>query len=345
MLTEAKFREIVASESWVRSVLRRAGDLYGFLIVLRHWAYDREWLQQKKVSVPVVSIGNIVAGGTGKTPLVHLLAQELSAFAKMAVLSRGYRSKREYDQATRVTSAALSEECGDEPCLLAEKLPQAMVFVGKDRYSSARSAIDQGAQLIILDDGMQHRQLARDFEVVVMDAQDPFGQGHYLPGGFLRDSPKRLQNADLIVLTNVHETSQYEILKKQIAFYSSAPLVGMQLTASEESSFVRGKRVGVFCGIGNPDRFTKTIERLEGQIVDTCFANDHVPFSKNQLEVFAKHCHEQGAELLVCTEKDWVKLPPGLQLVLPVDVIKVGLTVVAGSEHWHQFIDRIRKKI
>lgn len=345
MLTEKKFRTLIKQENWVTSVLKQAGNLYGFAIALRHWAYDHDWLPQKKAAVPVISIGNIVAGGTGKTPLVHLLAGELTTFAKIAILSRGYRSKMEHSKGGQVLSFTRCVDCGDEPRLLAQKLPETLVFVGKNRHLSAQYATSQGVELIILDDGMQHRRLARDFEVVVIDAQDPFGHGFFLPGGLLRDCPTRLKSADLIVATHLNDLSHFEEIKKQIAHYSAAPVVGMQHKAEEEANFLRGKKIGLFCAIGNPDRFHTTVSLLGGSLVESLIAEDHLPFSNKQLEIFSQSCLDKGAELLVCTEKDWVKLPQDLQSALPIYAIKVELSMVAGEEYWRQFIDKVRRQL
>lgn len=341
MLSEQKFRTLIKQENWVTSLLRQAGNLYGFAIQLRHWAYDHDWLPQKKASVPIISVGNIVAGGTGKTPLVHLLATELAPYAKVAILSRGYRSKMEHTKGGQVLASSDADTCGDEPKWLAEKLPGALVFVGKNRHLSAQYATSQGVDLIILDDGMQHRRLARDFEIVVMDAQDPFGHGFFLPGGLLRDCPTRLKSADLIVVTQLKDLAHFEEIKKQIAHYSATPVVGMQHQAEREADFLQGKKMGLFCAIGNPERFYATIDQLGGHLVESLHADDHLPFSRKQLEAFAQDCLAKGAELLVCTEKDWVKIPSDFQSVLPIYAIKIELAMIAGDEHWHQLIERI----
>jgi len=346
MPIETLFREFIKRKSWKRTLLRNVGACYGWIIQLRHWLYDSGWIGQNRVAVPVISIGNIVVGGTGKTPLVLFLAQELSQFAKLAILSRGYRSKKEHmPGSTYVAIDSSPEECGDEPCLLAAKLPQVLVFVGKNRSVSAQDAVAHGAQLILLDDGMQHRRLSRDIEMIVIDAQDPFGQGFYLPGGLLRDHPKRLKKADMIVATNLQGLQQYQEIKMQLAQYTCAPVVGMQLKAEEDADFLREKKIGLFCAIGNPSRFQATIEGLGGALVDSLIANDHMFFSIQELESFAMQCYKKGAELLVCTEKDWIKLPANLKSVLPIYSISVQLAVVAGEEDWHHFIEKIKEKL
>src|ERR1700733_10630426 len=175
---------------------------YRSVIALKNLAYDKKLLASEKLSVPVVSIGNLVAGGTGKTPLVHSLALALQGKVHLGILSRGYKSQIEKSKQIKQISAGNGPlcspaECGDEPYLLAQKT-KASLWVGADRIASGKKAIEQGANCLLLDDGMQHRRLFRDFEIVVIDGTSPFSEGNFLPCGWLRDSPKRLKNADLI---------------------------------------------------------------------------------------------------------------------------------------------------
>ena len=157
--------------------------LFGQALIsfLKNSFYDRKWISISSLPATVVSVGNIVAGGTGKTPFVHLLAKTFR-HRKVAILSRGYGS------------------IADEALLLARRLPEVKVYVGKDRVASGIKAIKEGAELLILDDGFQYRRLARDFDLVLLDGDDLFGKGHYLPWGYLRDSPKRLREADAVFI-------------------------------------------------------------------------------------------------------------------------------------------------
>ena len=156
--------------------------LWGLVSFCRNTLYDRGWLSISRVERPVVSVGNLVAGGTGKTPLVHLIASRF-AHRRVAILSRGYGP------------------IPDEPLLLRRRLSAVKVYIGKNRVELAKQAIEEGAQLLILDDGFQHRALHRDFDLVILSGADPFGKGHFLPRGFLRDSPRRLKDADAIFIS------------------------------------------------------------------------------------------------------------------------------------------------
>ena len=271
--------------------------------------------------VPVViSIGNIVAGGTGKTPVTCLLAKEFYPQVSMAILTRGYRSKAEALSTPVVLSKGQgpmhpASYCGDESFMLSQNFPKAFVFVGKDRHKASNMAAKAGVKLILLDDGMQHRRLARDFEVVVIDACDPFGLGYFLPRGSSREGKKSLSRADLIVLNHVHSHEQFVSLRQQFVDYTSAPVVGTKPEVSQIVDMkdqplpsIKNKKIGIFCGIAHPDYFIETIKGQEAIIVDSYFIPDHDYYNFSNLYRFAQNCKEKGAEILICTEKDKVKL-------------------------------------
>ena len=307
-------------------------------VALRNVGYDRAWFKVFKSPLPVISVGNIVAGGTGKTPLIRLLLQELVSECRVALLSRGYRSQIEKSGALVNLAATPSspEECGDEPFWLSSLFPQVSIWVGKNRVLSAQKAFEEGAECLLLDDGMQHRRLHRDLDIVVMDGQDLFGKNHFLPRGYLRDSKRRLSSAGLIVVN--HAGEGFEEMRAQIAVYSKAPVVGMEMRL--EGDF-KGKRVGVFCGIGKPHYFVKDVGR-DAQIVDTLIAADHCLPTLSALETFAERCRDLGADCLVCTEKDAVKLPKDLKICLPISTAKGYLKIVAGEGYWNDLILKIK---
>lgn len=330
-------------------------QFFQIFVALRNWAYDKGVLRKFVPPVPVViSIGNIVAGGTGKTPVTLMLAQEFYHQFVIAILSRGYRSKAESLTYPVVLSRGdgpmhPAHYCGDEPYLLSKNLPKAFVFVGKNRYKASNLAVKSGTQLIILDDGMQHRRLARDFEVVVMDGYDPFGQGYFLPRGFLRDSLHSLSRADLIILNHVYDHEKFEFMKQQLSLYSSAPIVGTKMEVKkiwgingEEMTSLQNKQVGIFCGIAHPEYFQHTIFNMGAEIVDRYFVPDHQDFDPKKLQAFAQSCFEKGAELLICTEKDWVKIPEEMTKSLSIGWIQMRLRHVEGEHYWKEFIKKVQ---
>lgn len=312
--------------------------LYRFAIALRNFAYDAKIFSSEKLSVPVISIGNVVAGGTGKTPLTHLLASALQEKTRLAILTRGYQSQIEKSGSIKQASSGSGplcspQECGDEPYFLCQKT-KAAVWVGIDRIASGQKAIEQGANCLLLDDGMQHRRLSRDFEIVVLDGTNPFFEGKFLPFGLLRDSPKRLKHADLIVVTHSKDLAPFKRIH--------APVVAVQIEVLNKERF-HPRKVGIFCGIGQPSRFLQTARDLNQEIVDTLFLNDHAPLQRDQLERFAKNSLEKGAEVLLCTEKDYVKLPRDM-FSLEIIPVEIGLKIIHGREHWEKLIDNILDK-
>lgn len=330
---------------------------WGFqaVVTCRNWAYERNYLGRYHSPVPlVISIGNIVAGGTGKTPVTLMVAQEFIDDVLIAILSRGYRSPAE----TKAVPTFLSEgegilcsahECGDEPFLLASRLPKSLVIVGRDRTAGAQMAFQAGAQLILLDDGMQHRRLARDLEILVVHAKDPFGQGYFLPRGLLREGPKSLSRANLIILNHTLNQEHFEALEKRLRPYTSAPVVGTQMEVDTFRNLsgkvvpsIKNKQVGIFCGIAHPEQFKETVKKQGAEIVASKFFSDHYPFDRDELASFAKLCKEKGAEMLVCTEKDYVKLVDPGKLAIPLVHVRMRLRIVAGAPHWHTFIAKAK---
>jgi len=283
-----------------------------------------------------------------------MLAREFYNDVPLAILSRGYRSKAEKLSAPVVLSRGQgpmhpASYCGDEPFMLAQNLPKAFIFVGKDRHKTSYMAAKAGVQLVLLDDGMQHRRLARDFEIVVMDACDPFGQGYYLPRGFLREGLKSLSRADLIILNHIHDHERYVATCQKIARYTTAPVVATKTEVEAILDFnskpcpsIQNQRVGIFCGIAHPDYFENTVRNLGGLIVDSHVVPDHMDYNPDDLLAFAKRCADQGAEYLICTEKDRVKLVDSLELALPILWVKMKLTIVEGKTAWDAFLQRAK---
>ena len=343
---------------FIRGGLRVLSWIFRGLVACRNWAFDNGWFRRYYPPVPVViSIGNIVAGGTGKTPVTLMIAQEFCSKYPLAIISRGYRSPAEKLSEPLLLSKGdgplhQAPYCGDEPYLLAKNLPNAFVFVGKDRQKASNMAAKAGAELILLDDCMQHRRLARDFEVVVMDASNPFGQGYFLPRGFLREGIQSLSRADLIICNNVHDIGDYRELKKKILKHTSASVVAVRPEAQNiwdmkgsKLSHMKGMKVGIFCGIAQPEHFQTMVKKLGAQVVACHFVGDHMRLEPDELESFAKIGLERGAQALVCTEKDKVKLEGGLELPLAVLWIQMRLQMIEGEALWKTFIDKAKEKL
>lgn len=343
---------------FIKALLLPLSWLYGWGVCIRNWLYDHGWMRRYVPPVPlVISIGNIVAGGTGKTPLTLLLAKVFYDRLTVAILSRGYRSKAEKLE----TPVLLCEGrgpvfpasyCGDEPYLLAKRLPKATIIVGGNRRKAAFLAAKAGAQIILLDDGMQHRRLARDFDVVVIDVDDPFGQGYFLPRGFLREDLYSLTRAHLIVLNHLHDPSQFSVVKSYLKPYTIAPVVAVQgkVTAvrdlkGQAMESIQEREVGMFCGIANPHHFRRLLEREGFTVVAEFLLPDHTTINVRALESFAQKSAKKGAKWLICTEKDCVKVQENVSCSLPIIWVQMELQIVEGQKEWGSFLEQLEAKL
>jgi len=344
MALETYWRAIVRKEKpslVLLPFLRGMGRFFGWGTKARNIAYEKKIFPQIAVKKPVISIGNIQLGGVGKTPFVLLLAEQLLTKGKVAVLSRGYRSTIERSgQVQKVCSGKgplySAKVMGDEPYLLAERLPKLAVWVGRDRAYSAQAAAREGVDWILLDDGMQHRRVKRDIEIVVLDGEDLLGGGYFFPGGLLRDDPTRLKEADWIVVNPVQDGAHFEEIEKKLRPWSSAPVIGVRMHLEPTLS---GKKVALFCGIGKPEQFVAAVKEMGVEVVVSHFAPDHRKIGLKKLKKFAQTASLLGAEMLVCTEKDAVK--GSWALPLKIVPLRGNLEIVAGRENWKALLEKL----
>ena len=310
--------------------------LFSFCVKSVLWIYHAFWDRKTPLRLPcfVVSVGNVVAGGTGKTPFVQLLVSMFSQ--KIGILSRGYCAKRKKD-VQEVYDTSLASEVGDEPLLL-KRTTDACVIVGKDRRDSARYALEKQVKVLVLDDGFQVRYLHHDFSIVLIDSTDPWGKGFFLPRGYLRDFPKRLHRANLIVITRLEMYSEIleqehrcKELEQEIRRYTAAPIVGFA-ARYRLAKECRAEKIGAFCGIAKPLSFQKALSSCH--VVAWNIAQDHrLP---KDLKTFAVHAKKLGATCLVCTEKDRVKLRE--TLALPVFSLHMELVCVWRENLWKEIV-------
>lgn len=277
------------------------------------WTKNRaiDWgvLNAARLPVPVISVGNITTGGTGKTPLVRFVVEALvRAGRRPGILMRGYRA----------TVAGGS----DEAKLLESAAP---VFVGANRFECGRRALQADASLdcFVLDDGFQHRALHRDLDVVLIDATNPFGFDHVLPRGMLREPIGGLARAGVFVVTRLDQSTpaQLDRINRTLARHNPAAPV---LRCSHELIDARrldGKRVVAFCGIGNPEAFFDSLRRAGATVIATRAFADHHPYTREDL----KALDHPDADLLVTTEKDAVRLQGLDSGRLPVEVMRLRL--------------------
>lgn len=328
---------------------------YRACVNVRNACYNRRWIKSFRLSeVAVISVGNLVAGGTGKTPFTLMLAKELQKKCAVAILSRGYRSaaeKKPFPALLQKGEGCDPQIYGDEPCLLAQNLPGLPIYVGRKRCLAARLAKEAGARILILDDGLQHRQLARDFDVVMVDALNPLGEGYCLPRGFLREPPKGLSRAQLIVLNHVQDHAHFMQTQAALQPYTSAAFIGVQARlggvnrldsqGSESLESWHGKKIGVFCGLAQPLHFLRALKSHGLHIVAQHMAADHMAVDAKQLSILADEAKKQGAEMLLCTEKDYLKLKCPLTCPLPIAWVPMSLVVVEGQAVWQAFLAKV----
>ncbi len=302
--------------------------LFRFCVFFRNVLFQIKILPIYYSKKKVVSIGNIVAGGTGKTSFVALLAKAVGK--PVAILERGYRAKRRQNKPVICNSV----DQGDEAYLLARTLDFAKVIVAKKRKDSAKMAESMKVDYILLDDGMQHRYLHRDIEIVILHSSDLFGKNAFLPRGLLRDSPKRLKAANYIVINGVRSELEFLAAAKRIREYSNAKMIGTSYEIQNVKE-LENKKVAAFCGIGKPDEFYNLLHSIGCRIVLSETLADHAHF--DNIDDFILKAHQCGAESIVCTEKDYVKLKNG-RAIIP---LRVALKVEYGAEAFEQLCQEI----
>ncbi len=305
-------------------LLRPLGVVYGFLMRIRTFFYATSILKSYTFTVPVISVGNLTMGGSGKTPIVIYLARFLLQQGyRPAVVSRGYGGNA--TMACNVVSDGEtlyldSIEAGDEPRLIAEKASGVAVITGKKRKNPCKYAIDKlGCNVILLDDGFQHLPVNRNIDLVLFNATTNPKLMHVLPGGILREPFSALNRASGFIVTgskdNNHSTAR-EVVSFLQHSQQNKPLFQL---GYEPSHYVNsnGKRfeldslsskVFAFCGIASPHRFITTLEELSLDITDSAFFSDHQHYKEAEVKKVIELAKGQGAAALITTEKDMVKL-------------------------------------
>jgi tetraacyldisaccharide 4'-kinase len=279
-----------------------------------------------RLSVPVVSVGNLTLGGTGKTPLVIALARELQHSGwRVAVLLRGYGSKRQ--PPCRVGGGHSAAAVGDEALELHQQLPEAQVWVGRDRLASAQAAIAAGSTLLLLDDGLQHWRLARDCDITVLDQTHGLGNGLVFPAGPLREPACQLGRADLLVLTGNGTGAE-----SPLPWPAVKPLMRLASWIKPPSGLA-GQPLFAFCGIGLPAKFFAALDQAGLQVVQRLGFPDHHPYAQADLERLQHRANALHATL-VTTVKDWQRLPIGWQqrvVALPLELDAAAVAAITAA--------------
>ena len=323
------------------SALMPLGLLYGAAMRARMALYRKGVLASFDLGVPVISVGNITTGGTGKTPAVAWVAQALARDGlRVCILTRGY-GRKGAERRVLVSDGerilAEAKEGGDEPRLLAEMLKgSAAVVSDRDRVAAARWARERlGSEVFVLDDGFQHLRVKRELDIVTVDATNPFGGGRLLPQGRLRESQASLRRADLIIITRSEQAADIYALKREVEQWSGRNNVLISRTRtgavrplalqSHVPSFPASSyRVAAFCALGNPKAFFRHLERSRFDLTYTRAFTDHHSYAQTDVDRVTREAREHGAEALLTTAKDAVKLR-SLRFELPCFVVEIEL--------------------
>jgi len=320
---------------WSATMLRGALSLLelpvAWYIQRKNRAFDEGRTAVQRVDAPVISVGNLTAGGTGKTPLVEWIARRVQEQGKKVVLiSRGYGSK--------------GGQANDEARELAARLPELPHWQNPDRVAAAKTMVQQyPGSVLLLDDAFQHRRLHRDLDIVLLDALCPFGYDHVIPRGLLREPVEGLKRADVVVLSraNLIEDAQRADIRQRVATlapqasWAEAVHAPQELRSysgkSSQVDSLRGQRIAAFCGIGNPAGFCRTLELAGAEIVAWREFADHCPYNAGQIASLEVWARDSGAELLICTHKDLVKIPRDELGDKALWALVVGLEFTAGQ--------------
>jgi tetraacyldisaccharide 4'-kinase len=340
----------------VRHGLQWVAGLYGLVTRLRLWGYRQGWFSITRLPCWVVSVGNLTVGGTGKTPVVILLAQRLMAKGqRVAILSRGYKrmSTRPHllvSNGSRLLAGP--SEAGDEPFLIAQRCPNAIVAVGADRVALGRWVLKHHpVDCIVLDDGFQHRALHRDVDLVLLDATDGAGLDALLPAGRLREPLSGVDRASAIIITRAEVRQDVDAIRSRLRAVACTPSAVMEVVfrpASLAAVVSRDqqpvgwglrKKAWLVSGIGNSRSFRRSAESIGIEIMGESAFEDHHRYTHHEIEQIRSIVQVTGSEFVLTTEKDGGKLIPFLTPSDPWWMLQLGTEVVYGEEQLHKLID------
>ncbi len=346
--------------------LKFCSYLFAAAVGVRYFLYKTGVLRRFPLGVQVVSIGNITAGGTGKTPVTEIFARTLASEGrKVAILSRGYRRKEapwwkrlftDVVEPPLVVSDGRrvlldSETGGDEPYMLASNLPGVAVVVDRNRVKAGRYAIKRlGCNTLVLDDGFQYQRLKHSTEVVLVDSTNPFGNGNMLPRGILREPVRHLKRADIIFLTKCRgDTSAIkELIRKynrtaEIVECNHEPKVLKDVWSREEYplSFLKGKTLCTLSGIASPKGFENSLRAMGAKVVWCDRYADHHRYASSEVLYALNRTADMGADALVTTEKDAVRFPRFETSPVKCLYLRIAIEILAGGDSFKSIINRI----
>ena len=370
LLKEKRHRPV---DTMITGLLFLASRVYRNLVQLRLWMYENRVIRNRAIGCLVVSIGNLTCGGTGKTPVVEIFAKTLSRKGrKVAILSRGYRSRdrslwdkirkkfssRKMEVPPRVVSDGKnlllnSMTAGDEPYMLASNLKDVCVLVDKDRVKSGLYAIDEfQADTLVLDDGFQYLNLMSHINILLVDSTSPFDNHHVLPRGLMREPIKNISRADYIFLTKSDGSPRLRHLKAFIRKHNRRAeiiecchkpqnLVTLESRKILPLSALKGAKVAALSAIARPDSFERFLEDFGADLVLKDHFADHHRYTQQEIIDFVNQAKAAGAEMIVTTEKDAVRIPRLDRCDVPILYLRIQIDILSGQESFNQCISRI----
>ncbi len=373
--TEIIFGQARGFRAWVmRCLLRMVSWVFFLIVKIRLFLFRSHIKRVSYLATQVISVGNITAGGTGKTPVVEFLSRTLSERGrKCAILTRGYKSE-DLDEPQYWTNkkgkvlsknlpkiASDGKQCylsplkaGDEPYMLARNLPDVAVLVDKDRIKSGLFALNElGTDTLILDDGMQYLKLRHEIDIVLVDCGAPFGTGSLLPRGTLREPRTSLKRASYIILTKSGGKPQDELITTirkynkvaDIIVTDHSPVLLENIYTGEQKplEYLQGKHVACLSGIARPESFENLASQLGAKVDIKRRYPDHYWFSQHDLNQFEDRCVARSMDFILTTEKDAVRFLYLDHIEVPVYFLRIHIEIFKGQEHWDKMIDRICK--
>lgn len=345
-------RKREASLPWL--FLRVVFGALSYLVLLGYYLlaflYRSGLIKTKTLKAKVISVGNITLGGTGKTPLVLCIAEYLKSTGEnFAVLTRGYKrkSKRMIELGGRKLPW---EKVGDEPYMLSLKLSGVPIFIHKNRFEAGKKALSRhNIKTFILDDGFQHWQLQRDVDIVIIDCLNPFGAGRVFPAGYLREPLAASRRADVFVLNRVDQATNVDKIKRVLNRYNPEALMVESIYLLDavhdfkdyslvDPEGLKGKRFVAFSGIANPFSFEKTLDGSGIKIMKHFRFSDHFPYRAKDISRLEKNALNSGAEALLTTQKDGVRIPEIRELQIPIYVVSIKLKITRGEKDFWRVV-------
>ena len=358
--------------SFLRGILWSLSLIFTVIVQVRLWLYKHRIIRPNTLGCQVISVGNLTVGGTGKPPVVEVFARNLQEQGrKVAILSRGYKSKELSfleKMTQRITSGKIetpprvvsdgkrllldSATAGDEPYMLASNLPEVAVVVDRDRVKAGKYAIKElGCDTLILDDGFQYLKLGHRLDIALVDQTNPFGGGHLLPRGLLREPMRNIKRAGFIFITKCEEGGAPELKEElrrlnpvaEISECRHAPkfLKNVFGSSTYDFSWLKGKKIAAVSGIAVPESFENALRSFGAEIVYVRRFSDHHRFTQQEIINTINWSIKRGAQAILTTEKDAVRFPFVERRDIPVIFMRVQIEMLSGEDEFMDWISRI----